>query len=81
MRFLNSRNEIVSLKFKARIYMFLKTQYFHKMLHSLVLNQTFHCKEVNKSGKNDVSTMQAKSLYRMQHFVCDLALLVPYSGT
>ena len=50
MRFLNSRNDIVSLKFKARIYMFLQTQYFHKMLHSLVLNQTFHCNEVNKSG-------------------------------
>ena len=48
--FLDSIKEIVSFKFKARIYMCMKTLYLYKMLHSLVLDQQFFYKKVNQFG-------------------------------
>ena len=48
MRFLYSRKEIVSFNVIARIFRFLKTYSIcKKMLHSLVLDQTFFYKKAN----------------------------------
>ena len=50
------------------------TKHLYKMLHSLVLDQTFLSKKANNLQLNHVNTMQGKSLLCMQYYIYVLAL-------